>query len=101
MWTHFRTVVPICWFREKMFVTKDGRVSMIRLDGSEFHDVIPGYSLAESFSVHQMIRRLVMFCLREPSGIHVQRRITALIHMKTGGFLAMFPSEGGMIRLDS
>ena len=26
-------------FKEKMFATKEGRVSMIRLEGSEFHDV--------------------------------------------------------------
>ena len=51
-------------FKEKMFATKEGRVSMINLDGSGFHDVFRDTHGSAIFSIHRMIRILPCSVMR-------------------------------------
>ena len=66
-------------FKEKMFATKDGRVSMIRLDGSEFHDVFRDTHWLSHFQFSPDDPEIAMFCHEGPWN-YVQQRIW-LIHM--------------------
>lgn len=75
-------------FKEKMFATKDGRVSMIRLDGSEFHDVFRDTHWLSHFQFSPDDPEIAMFCHEGPWN-YVQQRIW-LIHVKTGDFWPCF-----------
>lgn len=69
-------------FKEKMFATKDGRVSAIRLDGSGFHDVVRDTHWLSHFQFSPDNPEIAMFCHEGPWN-YVQQRIW-LVHMKTG-----------------
>ena len=75
-------------FKEKMFATKDGRVSMLRLDGSEFHDVFRDTHWLSHFQFSPDDPEIAMFCHEGPWN-YVQQRIW-LINMKTGDFWPCF-----------
>lgn len=69
-------------FKEKMFATKDGRVSVIRLDGSEFHDVFRDTHWLSHFQFSPDNPDIAMFCHEGPWN-YVQQRIW-MINMNTG-----------------
>ncbi len=69
-------------FKEKMFATKDGRVSVIRTDGTEFHDVFRDTCWLSHFQFSPDDPDIAMFCHEGPWN-YVQQRIW-MIHMKTG-----------------
>ena len=75
-------------FKEKMFATKDGRVSVIRLDGSEFHDVFRDTHWLSHFQFSPDNPDIAMFCHEGPWN-YVQRRIW-MINMNTGDIWPCF-----------
>lgn len=78
-------------FKEKMFATKDGRVSMIRLDGTEFHDVFRDTCWLSHFQFSPDDPEIAMFCHEGPWN-YVQQRIW-MINMKTGEVWPCFRQE--------
>lgn len=75
-------------FKEKMFATKDGRVSVIRLDGSEFHDVFRDTHWLSHFQFSPDNPDIAMFCHEGPWN-YVQQRIW-MINMNTGDIWPCF-----------
>lgn len=75
-------------FKEKMFATKDGRVSVIRLDGSEFHDVFQDTHWLSHFQFSPDNPDIAMFCHEGPWN-YVQQRIW-MINMNTGDIWPCF-----------
>lgn len=75
-------------FKEKMFATKDGRVSVIRLDGSEFHDVFRDTHWLSHFQFSPDNPDISMFCHEGPWN-YVQQRIW-MINMNTGDIWPCF-----------
>lgn len=75
-------------FKEKMFATKDGRVSVIRLDGSEFHDVFRNTHWLSHFQFSPDNPDIAMFCHEGPWN-YVQQRIW-MINMNTGDIWPCF-----------
>lgn len=69
-------------FKEKMFAIKDGRVSVIRLDGSDFHDVFRDTHWLGHFQFSPNDPDTAMFCHEGPWN-YVQQRIW-LVNMKNG-----------------
>ena len=61
-------------FKERMFATKDGRVSMIRLDGTEFQDVFRDTHWISHFQCSPDDSNIAMFCHEGPWN-YVQQRI--------------------------
>jgi oligogalacturonide lyase len=68
-------------FKDKMFATKDGRVSMINLDGTGFHDVFRDTHWLGHFQFSPDDPDIAMFCHEGPWNF-VQQRIW-LINMRT------------------
>ena len=75
-------------FKEKMFATKDGRISVIRLDGSEFHDVFRDTHWLSHFQFSPDNPDIAMFCHEGPWN-YVQQRIW-MINMNTGDIWPCF-----------
>lgn len=75
-------------FKEKMFATKDGRVSVIRLDGSEFYDVFRDTHWLSHFQFSPDNPDIAMFCHEGPWN-YVQQRIW-MINMNTGDIWPCF-----------
>lgn len=75
-------------FKEKMFATKDGCVSVIRLDGSEFHDVFRDTHWLSHFQFSPDNPDIAMFCHEGPWN-YVQQRIW-MINMNTGDIWPCF-----------
>lgn len=75
-------------FKEKMFATKDGRISVIRLDGSEFHDVFRDTHWLSHFQFSPDDPDIAMFCHEGPWN-YVQQRIW-MINMNTGDIWPCF-----------
>ncbi len=75
-------------FKEKMFATKDGRVSVIRLDGSEFHNVFRDTHWLSHFQFSPDNPDIAMFCHEGPWN-YVQQRIW-MINMNTGDIWPCF-----------
>ena len=75
-------------FKEKMFATKDRRVSVIRLDGSEFHDVFRDTHWLSHFQFSPDNPDIAMFCHEGPWN-YVQQRIW-MINMNTGDIWPCF-----------
>lgn len=75
-------------FKEKMFATKDGRVSVIRLDGSEFHDVFRDTHWLSHFQFSPDNPDIAMFCHEGPWN-YVQQRIW-MINMNAGDIWPCF-----------
>lgn len=75
-------------FKEKMFATKDGRISAIRLDGSGFHDVFRDTHWLSHFQFSPDDPDIAMFCHEGPWN-YVQQRIW-MINMKTGDIWPCF-----------
>lgn len=75
-------------FKEKMFATKDGHVSVIRLDGSEFHDVFRDTHWLSHFQFSPDNPDIAMFCHEGPWN-YVQQRIW-MINMNTGDIWPCF-----------
>lgn len=69
-------------FKEKMFATKDGRIAVINLDGTDFHDVFLDTHWLGHFQYSPDDPDIAMYCHEGPWN-YVQQRIW-LIHMKTG-----------------
>ena len=69
-------------FKEKMFATKEGRVSVINLDGSGFRDVFRDTHWLSHFQYSPDDPDIAMFCHEGPWN-YVQQRIW-LINMSTG-----------------
>lgn len=69
-------------FKEKMFLTKDGRIAMIALDGSNFHEVFRDTHWLSHFQFSPDDPDIAMFCHEGPWN-YVQQRIW-IINMKTG-----------------
>lgn len=75
-------------FKEKMFATKDGRISVIRLDGSGFHDVFRDTHWLSHFQFSPDDPEIAMFCHEGPWN-YVQQRIW-IINMNTGDIWPCF-----------
>ena len=98
-------------FKEKMFAIKDGRVSVINVDGSDFHDVLRDTHWISHFQYSPDDPAIAMFCHEGPWN-YVQQRIW-VINMETGDFRPCFRqseedcvghefwSEGGDIIFDN
>ena len=69
-------------FKEKMFATKDGRISMIDLNGEHFHDVFRDTHWLSHFQFSPNDPEIAMFCHEGPWN-YVQQRIW-IINMKSG-----------------
>lgn len=69
-------------FKERMFATKDGRISVMNLDGSDFHDVFRDTHLLDHFQFSPDDPDIAMFCHEGPWN-YVQQRIW-LINIVTG-----------------
>ena len=69
-------------FKEKMFATKDGRISMIDLNGEHFHDVFCDTHWLSHFQFSPDDPEIAMFCHEGPWN-YVQQRIW-IINMKSG-----------------
>ena len=69
-------------FKEKMFATKDGRIAVVRLDGTEFHDVFLDTHWLGHFQFSPDDPEIAMFCHEGPWN-YVHQRIW-LINMTTG-----------------
>lgn len=98
-------------FKEKMFATKDGRVSVINVDGTGFHDVFRDTHWLSHFQYSPDDPAIAMFCHEGPWN-YVQQRIW-MINMETGEVWPCFRqgeddcvghefwSEGGDIIFDN
>lgn len=69
-------------FKEKMFATKDGRISAVNLDGTDFHDVFRDTHWLGHFQFSPDDPDIAMFCHEGPWN-YVQQRIW-VINMKSG-----------------
>lgn len=69
-------------FKEKMFATKDGRVSVIQVDGSGFRDVFKDTHWLSHFQFSPDDNEVAMFCHEGPWN-YVHQRIW-ILNMKTG-----------------
>lgn len=80
-------------FKEKMFAIKDGRVSMIRIDGSGFHDVFRDTHWLSHFQFSPDDPKIAMVCHEGPWN-YVHQRIW-MIHMDTGEVWPCFRQKEG------
>lgn len=98
-------------FKDKMFAIKDGRVSVINVDGTGFHDVFRDTHWISHFQYSPDDPKIAMFCHEGPWN-YVQQRIW-IINMETGEVWPCFRqteddcvghefwSEGGDIIFDN